>query len=124
MEARPDEFEAIGEKTASRVGARSWVHGMSEFTADANEKESLATLDRALELGINFWDTADVYGYGDNEVLVGKSLRGRRERVFLATKFGMVRDKANPSARGVNGRPSTSRAACDASFEKARRGDD
>src|SRR5262244_2922523 len=79
--------------------------GMSEFYGVADAKESLATLDRALELGVTFWDTADVYGFGENETLVGKSLRGRRDKVFLATKFGIVRDKANPLARGVNGKP-------------------
>ncbi len=92
--------------------------GMSEFYGAADEKESLATLDRALELGISFWDTADVYGYGENEILVGKSLRGRRDKVFLATKFGIVRDKANPAARGVNGKPEYVRAACEASLKR------
>ncbi|GAC1633095.1 MAG: aldo/keto reductase [Candidatus Acidiferrum sp.] len=92
--------------------------GMSEFYGAADEKESLATLDRSLELGINFWDTADVYGYGENEILVGKSLRGRRDKVFLATKFGIVRDKTNPAARGVNGKPEYVRAACEASLKR------
>ena len=92
--------------------------GMSEFYGAADEKESLSTLDRALELGINFWDTADVYGYGENEILVGKSLRDRRHNVFLATKFGIVRDKANPAARGVNGKPEYVRAACESSLTR------
>jgi len=70
------------------------------------------------ELGVTFLDTADTYGYGDNEVLVGKAIRGLREKVFLATKFGIVRDKSNPSVRGVNGKPEYVRASCDASLKR------
>jgi aryl-alcohol dehydrogenase-like predicted oxidoreductase len=92
--------------------------GMSEFYGPADEVEALATIDRALELGVTFLDTADVYGLGANEELVGRALRGRRDDVVLATKFGIVRDPANPTVRGFNGRPEYVRACCEASLQR------
>jgi aryl-alcohol dehydrogenase-like predicted oxidoreductase len=91
---------------------------MSEFYGPTDERESLATIDRARALGITFLDTADAYGIGHNEELVGKAVRGRRADFVIATKFGLIRDRANPQARGVSGRPDYVRAACDRSLAR------
>jgi aryl-alcohol dehydrogenase-like predicted oxidoreductase len=102
-----------------RVGAIGLgCMGMSDFYGPADETESLATLNLALDRGVNLLDTADVYGFGKNEELVGKVLRTRRREVVLATKFGIVRDPQEPSRRGINGRPDYVRSACEASLRR------
>ena len=92
--------------------------GMSEFYGPHDDTESIATIHRALELGITLLDTADMYGPFTNEELVGRAIRGHRDEVVLATKFGNVRDPRNPAARTVNGKPSYVRQACEASLRR------
>ena len=93
--------------------------GMSEFYGPSDDRESVATIHRALDLGANFLDTADIYGLGRNEQLVGKAIEGRRSEVFLATKFGNVR-AADGRYLGVNGKPEYVRQACEASLKRLR----
>jgi len=92
--------------------------GMSEFYGGRDDAESIATLHHALDRGLNFLDTSDAFGPHTNEVLVGKAIAGRRQDVFLATKFGLVRDPNNPEKRGVNGHPDYVLASCDASLKR------
>src|SRR3982751_2072417 len=91
--------------------------GMSDFYGMLDETESIATINRALDLGVTFLDTADMYGVGANEELVGRVVRERREWIVVATKFGIVRG-ADGDARGINGRPDYVREACDASLRR------
>ncbi|HVS77218.1 MAG TPA: aldo/keto reductase, partial [Steroidobacteraceae bacterium] len=92
--------------------------GMSDFYGGRDDAESIATLHHALDRGVTLLDTADIYGPYTNEELVGKAIKGRREQAFIATKFGIVRDPADPAARGVNGRPEYVRACCDGSLRR------
>ncbi len=102
--------------TVSAVGLGCM--GMSEFYGPGDETESVATIHQALDLGVTLLDTADMYGPYKNEELVGRAIRGRRDKVVLATKFGMVRDPANPGVRGVNGRPEYVRSSCEGSLRR------
>jgi len=92
--------------------------GMSEFYGTTDDVESTATIHRALDLGLSFLDTADVYGPFKNEELVGRAIRGRRDEVFLATKFGILRDPADPTKRGISGKPAYVKSACEASLKR------
>jgi aryl-alcohol dehydrogenase-like predicted oxidoreductase len=92
--------------------------GMSEFYGQGDDDESIATIHRALELGVTFLDTADMYGPFTNEQLVGRAIAGRRDEAFVATKFGIVRDPENPRARGIDGTPEYIRSAVEGSLRR------
>src|SRR5213080_258759 len=92
--------------------------GMSEFYGHHDDAESLAAIDRAIDLGITFFDTADIYGPHTNEELLGRGIRGKRHHVVIATKFGILRDPDTPGFRGINGKPEYVKQACDASLHR------
>lgn len=111
------EYRLLG-RSGARVSALGLgCMGMSDFYGPSDEKESIAVIHRALDLGANFLDTADIYGIGRNEDLVGRAIRGRRDQVFLATKFGNVRNAAGQFL-GINGKPEYVRSACEASLKR------
>jgi aryl-alcohol dehydrogenase-like predicted oxidoreductase len=108
---------ALGKSTLRVSALGLGCMGMSEFYGAGDEAESIATIHRALELGVTFLDTADMYGPYTNEELVGKALKGKRDRAMLATKFGIVRGN-DPTARSINGRPEYVKRACEGSLRR------
>lgn len=111
------EFRELGRNGPEVSAIGLGCMAMSEFYGPHDDEQSVNTIRRALDLGVNFLDTADVYGRGHNEELVGRAIRGRRNRVILASKFGIVRS-ADPEARGVSGHPKYVKACCDASLKR------
>ncbi|HKZ10076.1 MAG TPA: aldo/keto reductase [Rhodanobacteraceae bacterium] len=111
-------FRTLGPKGPRVSAIGLGCMGMSEFYGAHDDAESIRVIHHALDAGLNFLDTADIYGPHTNEVLVGKAIRERRDEVFLATKFGIMRDPEESTKRSVNGRPDYVRTACDASLKR------
>ena len=111
------QFRKLGHSSFSLSALGLGCMGMSEFYGTRDDQESIGVIHRALDLDVNFLDTADVYGNGKNEVLVGKAIKGRRDKVVLATKFANVRDAAG-NFIGISGRPEYVRQACEASLRR------
>ena len=111
-------FRTLGPKGPRVSAIGLGCMGMSEFYGAHDDAESIKVIQHALDAGLNFLDTADIYGPHTNEVLVGKAIHERRDEVFLATKFGIMRDPEDSTKRSVNGRPDYVRAACDASLKR------
>ena len=111
-------IKALGSQGIQASAIGLGCMGMSEFYGEQNETESIRTIVRAHDLGVSFFDTADMYGPYTNEILVGKAIRSFRKEITIATKFGIVRDPSNPKARGVNGRPEYVKSSCEGSLKR------